>query len=183
MHSFQRFLAVMLVCSLVSSDLMTFWHLGNCGCPESCAAVCRHDDATNACDDACGHSDNPFAKRKAKGAIGKPQAAASDQANRDQANSLTSSSNACRDSAHQSTPDSSSSEPDSSRGSEHDSDDCSICRWLVTARNPQVFSRPSVLMELAPLETSDSLTWPIPTLEPLFEELSRRGPPVPPAFA
>lgn len=67
--------------------------------------------------------------------------------------------------------------------SKHDSDECSLCRWLVTARDPVVFSISTTSVELVVFPAFVGRDWTEPATRPLLQDVSRRGPPAARFFA
>lgn len=148
MNSFRPLLALTLVCSLVASDMLTFWHLGDCRCKVSATADAAERGPHAAHAGGCTQHGNPFAKRRAERV-----------ANETQTTPLAS---CCRD--HECPQ-------------EHEPEDCSLCRWLAMARDPLVMRTAVVRVELACIPVSVLRQWAQPSLEPLLQDLLRRGPP------
>jgi len=61
--------------------------------------------------------------------------------------------------------------------SQDDSDDCSMCRWLVTARDTVQVGVATVSIELAPFPLDTDSEWVEPISKPRYQDASRRGPP------
>ncbi len=158
MHWLRFPITAALLASLVFSDLATFWHLGNC-CVDhgrSTADVGAGPTEVSGCSAGCSHQRNPFAARRAAAA----------KANADRSAVTESACSDCKAPAD--------GDP---RDHEHDSDRCSLCRWLVTARDAAVGWSVAPHSELSPIEWAPIFDWESPALTPQFHELSRRGPP------
>lgn len=67
--------------------------------------------------------------------------------------------------------------------SKHDSDECSFCRWLVTARDPVVLPNATTSVDLVVFPAFVGRDWTEPASKPLLQDVSRRGPPAPRFFA
>lgn len=146
-------ITAMLLVSLVFSDVATFWHRGNC-CDDHVQTVTSagtEQSSASSCNAGCRHQQNPFAARRAATAK-----AVADQ---------------------QVVADAAKHDCQSHSSDEHDSDRCSICRWLVTARDVAVCWAVAPRSERSPIESSSIIDWASPALTPQFHELSRRGPP------
>jgi hypothetical protein len=138
MFAVRRLLAALLICSLLVSDAVTYWHLGSCECAASSENLATLGQQHLSCERGCAdHVGNPFARRKAVAEETKPAP-----------------------------------EPPS-----HDEDSCSVCRWLVTARDPVAVSFTPVVVELAVSQTPVNRDWASPTPERMLQDLTRRGPP------
>jgi hypothetical protein len=151
MNAFRRFFAVTLVASLIFSDMMAFWHVGSC----HCAVADQPASVTTSgpvCAHGCSHGENPFAKRR--------QNLGQDVRDED---ALTAE-------VHE-TASSSSSQ------SSHDSDNCTLCRWLFTARESLAIAEPALPCEHLCFAAPVLRDWAEPVRELRGHDLSRRGPP------
>jgi hypothetical protein len=140
-------IALTLVLSLITSDLVTFWHLGSCG--SACCSTQKHCDSNAS---GCRHSENPFASRHGIHGDGigvkKP--------------------------IKNSRP----APTDELPGESDHSDACSLCRWLVTARNSANWTAKTASIDLVPFPFDAASEWMEPSSKPRHCSVSRRGPPV-----
>lgn len=153
MNSFRRYLTITLVASLIFSDAVAFWHLGSCHCSEAASEASVTTDES-ACAHGCSHGENPFAKRR-------------QNLNQDKvelASAAAETSSCC-------------SESNSPSDSSHDSENCSLCRWLFAARESIAVAQPPLPFECLSFTEPVSRDWAEPVRDRLAHDLSRRGPP------
>jgi hypothetical protein len=161
----RNLIAILVIASLVASDVVTYLHGPSC-CTSHATACVSHSSSTESA--GCSHTGNPFKKRW--GAKSTGQAVESNQLA--QGSTCDPSCDVASDgsnSEHSSAP--------------HDSSNCSLCRWLITARIPIAVNAITIEFELSPLSSVAMIPWVEPAQPSRLQDVSRRGPPVSPFFA
>ncbi len=172
MNRFRVPTAALLLVSLVFSDLATFWHVGNC-CDRSTIEVSQPANADSSSGNchtaACQHDHNPFAARKMAADARRAPADENRAAEKSAADRLATSETSAAEGGCEGCPE--------STDAPHDDERCSLCRWLVTARDAAQSLSNAVQIERCAWIDSSLGDWVSPAHTPCFHELTRRGPP------